>query len=160
MDESETETDTEATEDGKVLQLDDAGRTLVLADFMRPDEEWKQNRYSIASKADVTGIGHEISSCGDSFPESLELRLANNFQKLEFSVGQDNLSEVTDQKLVVRVMGNNKELEIYRVPFNTHQTFNVNVEDVNAFTIETFLDDEVESCDGSVGAVFYEMKLQ
>lgn len=152
--------DPDETDGVRVIQPKDAGRNLVLADFVRPDDDWKQNRYNIASKTNITGIGNEISSCGDYGAASLEMRLANNFEKFEFSVGQDNLSEKTDQKLVVRVKGNNKELDVYRVPFNKYQTFDVDVTDVNALTIETFLDEEVESCSGSVVAVFYDIKLQ
>lgn len=152
--------DSEPTEGPKVIGPNDAGRILVLSDFFRPDDDWKQNRYDIASKSNITGIGKEISTCGDYDPEVLQLRLGNNFTKIDFSVGQDNLSSSTDQKLVVRVIGNNKELEVYRVPFNKYQTFSVDVSNVNALSIQTYLDEEVEDCGGSALAVFYDMKLQ
>lgn len=156
------DTSSSEPDDGvKMIGPEDAGRSLVLSDFVRPDSDWKQNRYNIASKSNVNGIGQEISSCGDYNPQTLELRLGNNFEKLDFSVGQDNLSVSTDQKLVVRVIGNNKELEVYRVPFNNYQSFSVDIPEVNALRIETFLDEEVENCgDGSALAVFYDIKLQ
>lgn len=155
------ETDGQATEDGvPIIKPEDAGKELALADFVHPDEGWNENRFSIADKADIPGIGGTVSSCGDYGASELEMRLANKFQQLQFSVGQANASESTDQKVVVRVSGNNRQLEVYRVPFNEFQTFKVDVGDVNALTIEAYLDGEVEDCGGSVVAVFYDITLE
>ncbi|MGP7812320.1 hypothetical protein [Glutamicibacter soli] len=47
------------------------------------------------------------------------------------------------------------------MPFNNYQSFSVDIPEVNALRIETYLDEEAENCgDGSALAVFYDIKIQ
>ncbi len=133
---------------------------LALADFFHPSSSWVEGRYGIASKQNISGISSIVDSCSDSYAVSLELRLANNFQKLSFTVGQDNNSNSSDQTLIVRVTGNNKQIEVHPVPFNTLQKFEIPVSGVNATTIEMYLDNSNSNCGGRVNAVLYDVELQ
>lgn len=145
-----------------VLSPDKKGQTLALADFFSPDSEWTENRYDVADEGAVSGISRDISTCGSNYStSSLELRLANNFETLNFRVGQANTSEASDQNLVVRVEGNGKQLDVQRIPFNQIQEFSVPVEGVNAAIMQFYLDDEMEGCgSGDVQAVVYDAELQ
>lgn len=148
-----------------VLGPDKKGQELGLADFFSPSNSWTENRYDVATESGVSGVASDIDICGlKSYLDSgkLEMRLGNNFEKMSFKVGQANTSKASDQTLVVRVAGNNKQIDIWRIPFNEIQEFSFPVKDVNALTIQFYLDDEVQGCggSGSVQAVMYDIELQ
>ncbi|MBG0741725.1 hypothetical protein IV500_20420 [Paeniglutamicibacter antarcticus] len=140
------------TEKGKI--------PVPLAEFFHPSSNWLEGRYDVADQQNISGIKSVVSKCYSADPVRLELRLANHFEKLSFSVGQANDSNSSDQVLVVRVTGNNKQIEVHPIAFNSHQEFNIPVTDVNAATIEMYLDDSVSNCGGSVGAVIYDIYRQ
>jgi hypothetical protein len=140
----------EAEDTDGPLDAEAEGRRLTLADFHMPTSDWDEERYDIADERDVPGIAAEVGYCGDSYPLELELRLANNFEELSFSVAQANDSQDSDQQLAVEVLANNEQVEIRSVPFNQVQEFTIDVEGVNALKILFYLDDDVEGCGGSV----------
>lgn len=156
----------ESPSDGPVLGEDRAGEALTLADFFRPSENWEEGRFDVADETDVSGISSEVTECeiSDYGPNAvLELRLANNFETLKFSVGQSNSSESSESTLVVRAVGNGEQIDIQQVPFDEVQEFELDVKDVNALRIETFLEEDQESyCsdEGPVNAVLWDAELQ
>lgn len=119
-----------------------AGKPLALADFFMADRAWKENRFNVADKSGISGIGAEIDTYYETDAVTLELRLANNFDELSFKVGQSNESLSSDQTLVVKVIGNGKQIDVQKVPFNTITPVAVNVKDVNALKIQVFLDEK------------------
>src|SRR5690242_17360435 len=147
---------------GGPLGTDAAGRKLTLADFFQPDSQWSEKRYDIADKSQVQGIGTTVQYCGGGYaPRELELRLANNFDELTFSVGQANDSLASDQNVSVEVVGNNQQIDIRSVPFNQIQEFRIPVSGVNALKIDLSLDEDVQNCGrtGSVVAVLTDITL-
>jgi hypothetical protein len=149
-----TATETSAVDDSDdsdgPLDPEDEGRKLTLADFHMPSSAWDEERYDIADEKDVQGIAATVQQCGDYSPLELELRLANNFEELTFSVAQANDSRDSDQQLSVEVLANNEQVEIRSVPFNQVQEFTIDVDGVNALKILFYLDDNVDGCGGSV----------
>lgn len=139
-------------DDAEGPQPGDEGRRLRLADFFEPSSSWEEERYDVADQKAVPGIAARVEGCYNSYQE-LELRLANNFDELRFSVAQANDSRQSDQSVSVEVIANNSQAEIRSVPFNEVQTFTVPVSGVNALKIRFSLDDRVEDCGGSVIAV-------
>lgn len=122
---------------------------LRLVDFFEPATGWEESRYNVASLTQVPGIGSEFcANVGD-----LELRLENKFDRLNFSVGQGNDSDVSDNDVTVEVLGNNEQLQVYIVPFNTIQEFDLDVRGVNALTIQS-------DCSNKVNLVFMDFELQ
>jgi len=164
---SETSTSTSSSSStssspGGPLGSDAAGRKLTLADFFQPDSQWAEKRYDIADKSQVQGIGTTVQYCGTGYaPRELELRLANNFDELTFSVGQANDSRASDQNVTVEVLGNNQQIDIRTVPFNQIQEFRIPVSGVNALKIDLSLDEDVQNCGrtGSVVAVLTDITL-
>jgi hypothetical protein len=152
--ETSTSTSTSSTSasPGGPLGSDAAGRKLTLADFFQPDSQWSEKRYDIADKSQVQGIGTTVVQCSSGTPRELELRLANNFDKLTFSVGQANDSQASDQNVSVEVLGNNQQIDIRSVPFNQIQEFTIPVTGVNALKIDLRLDSDVPNC-GRTGSV-------
>lgn len=150
--------------DGAVLSEDIKGQNLTLSEFFQPGDYWAENRYDVADENSISGIAREISECGAGYsgPARLELRLANNFDKLSFKAGQANQSESSRDTLVVRVVGNGNQIDIQRIPFNEVQDFDLDVADVNALEIEFYLDDEVSECgaSGDSTAVIWDVELQ
>jgi len=147
---------------GGPLGTDAAGRKLTLADFFQPDSQWAEKRYNIADKSQVQGIGTTVQYCGTGYqPRELELRLANNFDQLTFSVGQANDSRASDQNVSVAVTANNQQVDIRSVPFNQIQQFTVPVTGVNALKIDLSLDEDVQNCgrSGTVVAVLTDITL-
>ncbi|NYJ05812.1 hypothetical protein [Petropleomorpha daqingensis] len=147
---------------GGPLGTESAGRPLHLNDFFGPSQNWSEKRYDIADKSQVQGIGTMVQNCGSRYtPQELELRLANNFDQLTFSVGQANDSKASDQNVTVEILGNNQQIDIRSVPFNQIQQFTVPVSGVNALKIELYLDDAVQNCGrtGSVIAVLTDITL-
>ncbi|MFC8040655.1 hypothetical protein ACFUOZ_14990 [Paenarthrobacter sp. NPDC057355] len=124
---------------------------MSLSNFFEPESSWTENRYDVADKSGVSGIATTISSYGSA--ETLELRLANNFNSLTFNVGQANDSKSSDKILLVRVVGNGKQLDVRKVPFNTIQEISVPAKGVNALKIELSLDDTPSSDSKSIQAV-------
>ena len=117
-----------------------AGTVLGLSDFFEPSSSWVESRYEVADQADVLGISTEVTTSSEAQPEQLELRLANKFNQLDFVVGQANDSRSSSETLVVQVLGNDKQLDVQRVPFNTLQPISVTVTDVNAVKINLYLE--------------------
>jgi hypothetical protein len=152
--ETSTSTSTSSTSasPGGPLGSDAAGRKLTLADFFQPDSQWSEKRYDIADKSQVQGIGTTVVQCSSGSPRELELRLANNFDELTFSVGQANDSQASDQNVSVEVLGNNQQIDIRSVPFNQIQEFTIPVTGVNALKIDLRLDSDVPNC-GRTGSV-------
>jgi hypothetical protein len=157
-----TSTATTSASPGGPLGTDAAGRKLTLADFFQPDSQWSEKRYDIADKSQVQGIGTTVVQCGtNGSTRELELRLANNFDELTFSVGQANDSLASDQNVSVEVLGNNQQIDIRSVPFNQIQEFRIPVSGVNALKIDLSLDEDVQNCGrtGSVVAVLTDITL-
>lgn len=132
--------------------------TLGLADFFEPDSSWEESRYEVADQANVSGISKEIDTAYETQPERLELRLANNFETLNFTVGQANDSASSARTMVVQVLGNNKQLDVQRVPFNALQPISVPVTDVNAVVINIYLEQSDDY--DSVNAVISEITVE
>jgi hypothetical protein len=139
------------------LNPDDAGRRLTLNDFFNPSPYLEEDRYDLADEKQVQGIAADVNSC--SSYQELELRLANNFEKLDFSVGQANDSTSSDASVTVEVLANNAQVEIRSVPFNEIQEFSIPVEGVNALKIHIYLDDRA-TCNATVTAVLTDITLQ
>lgn len=156
---SDQSTDSSSESTDSVLKPEKKGQHLTLADFFQPSGNWSESRYDLADKQGISGISAIASSCYGSNAQTLELRLANNFNNLTFSVAQANDSISSNQSLSVRVMGNNKQLDVQSVPFNKIQKFSVPVVGVNAATILIQLDSDTPSCGGSVKAVIYDIEL-
>lgn len=151
------------TSPGGPLGTESAGRPLHLNDFFAPSQNWAEKRYDIADKSQVQGIGTTVQYCGSGYtPQELELRLANNFDQLTFSVGQANDSQASDQSVSVEVLANNQQVEIRSVPFNQIQQFSIPVTGVNALKIQLSLDEDVPNCgrSGSAVAVLTDITLQ
>lgn len=144
------------------LPQPEAGEPLTLSDFFQPDGNWSENSYSVADQESVKGIGSEVGSCYESSADTeLELRLQNKFDQLTFSVGQSNASERSDQRVVVRVLGDNEQLDVDRIPFNTIKQFQIDVKDTNAVRILFHLDEEVERCYGnSVQVIAHDISVK
>lgn len=144
---------------GPVLGTDKAGKQLTLGDFFTPSNNWTENRYSIADKDGISGISASVNGCYESDAISLELRLANRFNRLSFSVGQSNDSPHADQTLVVRIATTDKKLDVKKVSFNSIQPFDIDVTGINAVSIEIYLDADSAKCGGDVKAVVFDPKL-
>jgi hypothetical protein len=159
---STTSTSSTSSSPGGPLGSDSAGRPLHLNDFFGPSQGWTEKRYDIADKKQVQGIGTTVVQCSSgATPRELELRLANNFDQLTFSVGQANDSPASDQNVSVEVLGNNQQIDIRSVPFNQIQEFTIPVDGVNALKIDLRLDEDVQNCGrtGSVVAVLTDISL-
>lgn len=148
------------SETSAAVATEKAGSPLSLSDFFRPASDWSENRFDVADKSQVSGISSEVRTFYESDAKTLELRLANNFTTLSFSVGQANESTSSEQTLVVKVMGNGKQLDVHRVPFNTIQKVSVPVRDVNAAKIRIYLDDANRKSYDSVLAVISDVKAE
>ncbi|MFE4081782.1 hypothetical protein [Paenarthrobacter sp. YIM B13468] len=127
-----------------------------MADFFEPESSWTENRFDVEDKAGVSGIAAQISTYGQ---QTLELRLGNNFSSLTFNVGQANDSKSSDKILVIRVVGNGKQLDVRKVPFNTVQEISVTTKMVNAVKIEATVEDAESRDSKSVLAVVSDVTL-
>lgn len=159
-------TDDPATESGgssatpAILATESAGKILTLADFFQPDSNWSGNRFDVADRRQVQGIGTDVSECSRNSAKTLELRLANNFKSLQINVAQANNSTLSDQRLIVEVVGNNSQIDIRRIPFNVVQKITIPVTNVNALQILLYMDDKISTCGtGSVSAVLFNAVL-
>lgn len=133
---------------------------MSLADFFRPTSNWSENRFDVADKAGVSGISSEVNTFNEDGAETLELRLANNFTNLSFDVGQANSSDSSEQTLVVKVLGNGKQLDVHRVPFNTVQKVSVAIKGVNAVKVKLYMDSENRASSDSVLAVISDVTAE
>lgn len=124
---------------------------MSLADFFEPDSSWTENRFDVADKSEVSGIAAQVGSYGQQ--QTLELRLANNFNTLTMKIGQANDSKSSDKMLVIRVLGNGKQLDVQKIPFNTVQEISVSTKMVNALKIEVTAEDAENRDSKSVLAV-------
>lgn len=148
------------SETSATVATEKAGSPLSLADFFRPTSNWSENRFDVADKAEVSGISSEVNSFYEDGAPTLELRLANNFTNLSFNVGQANSSESSEQTLVVKVLGNGKQLDVHRVPFNTIQEVSVSIKGVNAVKVRMYLDPENRATSDSVLAVISDVTAE
>lgn len=144
----------------ETVATEKAGSPLTLADFFRPSSDWTENRFDVADKSDVSGISTEISNAYEDGADTLELRLANNFDQLSFRVGQANNSTSSEQTLIVKVLGNGKQLDVYRVPFNTVQEVSIPIKNVNAVKVRIYLDSEKRRENGSAVAVISNVTVE
>jgi hypothetical protein len=132
--------DTQSSSGPPILRSGDTGRPLTLADVFAATDGWRDDRFDIASKSGLTGIGSVVTSCYESDPVTVELRLAEGFTKLKMNVGQANNSASSDESLVTLVIANGKQVDSHHIPFNTVQPFNVSVAGVNALIVQIYLD--------------------
>lgn len=130
-----------------------AGVPLTLADFFSSSSGWDENRYDVADAKNVSGIAAVVRTFDKDRPEMLELRLANSFERLKFTVGQANDSESSEHILVVQVLGNGSQLDVKRIPFNTTETLTLAVSKVNAVQFRFYLDNESGARGGTATAV-------
>lgn len=138
--ESSASSTSSETSPSTTVATEKAGNPLSLADFLEPESYWMEKRFDVADKANVSGIAVELRGYGSSDTRTLELRLANNFSNLNFKIGQANDSRSSDRVLLVRIVGNGKQLDVQKVPFNTIQEVSVPVKGVNAVKIELVLE--------------------
>ena len=148
-----------STGSGGPLSTEDAGRQLTLADFFQPPGSGEEQRYDSAGPQDLPGIGTELYGCSSNSSYELELRLQNNFDLLEFSVGQADDSQISEQEVVVEVLANNAQVDIRTVPFNQVRPFSVPVTGVNALKLRFTQNDELDNCSGYVTAVLTDVTV-
>ncbi|CAM3117317.1 hypothetical protein PSET11_01441 [Arthrobacter ulcerisalmonis] len=149
----------ETSEPASTVATEKAGKPLALSEFFNVDRDWSEKRYDVADRANINGIASELTTPGASYAKTLELRLANNFNKLTFKVGQSNSSTSSDKIVEVRVIANGKQIEIQKVPFNTIQEISVPVGGVNALKIQVAIDPASSRDNDSVTAVLSSITL-
>jgi hypothetical protein len=132
-----------------ILGTEATGSTLTLAQFFQPDATWADNRFDIADRRQVPGIGNQVAVCTRDTAPNLELRLADNFNSLRFEVGQANDSQSSDQILTVEVMGDRGQIDIQKVPFNEIRKMAIPVKGVNALKILFYLVEDSKVMCGS-----------
>lgn len=133
-------------------------RDLGLNDVFNTTGDWVEQRLDVASVVDVRAVSTEVSECNPDYGSGLEFRLANGFTKLSLSVGQANTSKSSDQTIKIEVLGNDKQLDIRSVPFNSIVDLSIDVPDVNALKVLIYLDKD-GGCRGSVTAMLYKIQL-
>jgi hypothetical protein len=134
-----------------VLQPGRQGAILTLADFFNPDSEWQDGRFDVSNRRGIVAIERPISACSPEVAD-LELRLANFYKSLTFSVGQANDSQNSDKNLRIIVFTNGRKIISRTVQFNSIQKFDVPVSSVNSVIIDFSIQSETE-CSGSVNAL-------
>lgn len=95
--------------------------------------------------------------CGSS-PSVLELRLAHNFTKIKFDVGQSNDSQSSDNSVLVDVIMGQNKIDSKSLPFDTVLPFNEDITGANSLKI-TFRLDPNKCRDGSVTVVVSNMTV-
>ncbi|MFD7154244.1 hypothetical protein ACFV9C_06590 [Kribbella sp. NPDC059898] len=134
-------------------------RPLTMSNIFKAPPGWRDGRFDVADRKQATGIGGDLSSCGDDIGQVLELRLANNFTSLKFDFGQSNASESSDQVLQVRVDTNGQYRDLRTVKQNQIASMSIPVTKVNALKIIVSLK-EGEGCgSGAVQAVLMNLIL-
>ena len=142
-----------------VLASEAANKPLTLSDVFKYPAQWKEGRYDVADRKQVSGISGIISGCGDSYGKTLELRLANNFSKLKLEFGQTNSSNSSDQTLQVRLETNGEYVDSKSVKHNQITAMEISVQKVNALKINLTLK-RTDGCNtGSIEAVLINMIL-
>jgi hypothetical protein len=157
--ESEGPSASPTTPDSVPTELADT--PLGLSRAQRATGEWEESRYEIADRSDVPGMGVVVDCTVEENAPQLEYRLANRFNALSLTVSQANSSESSDQQLTIRILGNESQLDVQKVPFNKVKPLKVDVRGVNALKIRLFLDRE-EGCttgNESVVAVIEDLKV-
>ncbi len=142
-----------------VLASEAAGRPLTLSNVFKYPPQWKEGRFDIADRKQVSGISGIISGCGESYGKTLELRLANNFSKLKLEFGQSNSSDSSDQTLQVQVDTNGQYVDAKSAKLNQITAMEISVQKVNALKIILTLK-QTDGCNtGSVEAVLTNVVL-
>lgn len=154
--------DPAATGSPRVLDPSAVGRDLTAGDFFSVPVEWRDGRVAVATERDVLGVTGPIRRCAEDegSAQTLELRLANSFQRLSVRIGQANDSESSDAELLVRVVGNGTFIDSRRVRFNRLDTLSVPVAGVNAVKIQVFMTGKRCSEDKGVTAVLANLRLE
>jgi hypothetical protein len=141
--------DPATTGDGE-LTLTDAARA-------EPEGDWRSDRFNIAEENDIRGNAIDLDCLWDE--AELEFRLENKFSELTFSAGQANSSESSDNVVKIEVLGDGEQMDVKNVPFNTIDSFSVDVTGVNALKINAVIDAENSACVGDSTPVFFDMHL-
>lgn len=145
-----------------VLNKDSTGRSLRTADFFRTPEEWRDGRFNVAGQQQLSGVSGPLSDCQEEPSEStptIELRLANNFDKITFDFGQSDDSADSEVIFYVQVTGNGSYIDQKSVPFNKIRTFEAPVSNVNALKIQMWLGGKNCGYDSDVDGVFMNLRL-
>ena len=125
-----------------VLPSSASGKQLGLGDVFGTTGQWTEDLFSIGDGPTVPGIATVVGGCGENYAAMLELRLAHHFAKLKMVVGQGNTSKSSDDLLVVQIYANGKQTDTRKIAFDTQDSFDIAVSDVNALKIYMFLDDD------------------
>jgi len=138
-----------------VLQPSRVGSPLTLSDFFDP-QNWAEGSYDIADRKAIQGVETSVDQCLSDNPQSLELRLGDNFKSMAFQVGQANDSADGDQTLTVAVIANGKQSQVQNIKFNEIRSFTVDVTSVNSLKILFYLlQVPNRGCQGDVNAVLF-----
>jgi hypothetical protein len=123
------------------LETSVSGQPLGLSHVFEVVGQWTEDRYDIADRTEVRGIGVPVNTCGkgNSAP-SLELRLAHRFKTLSMNVGQANTSPSSDATLEVEIVANNQQVDSRSVPFDQIQPIEVSAQDVNPLMVRMWLE--------------------
>jgi hypothetical protein len=140
----------EPTDKPAVLPPEAANKPLPLSSIFKYPDGWRDGRYDVADRKQATGIGGELRDCGDSYTQTLELRLANNFTRFKLEFGESNSSESSDQILQVDANGQYRDQKT--VKLNQIAAFDLDVAKVNALKIIVSLK-ESDACYTNSGAV-------
>lgn len=145
-----------------VLDENVTGRDLTLADFFLARDEWQDGRFNVAGQRNLAGISGPLRTCRSDQDEhvTLELRLANRFEKITMKIGQSDESEQSDAVLNVKLVGNGKYIDSVKVPFNQIDDFSAPVADVNALKIELWIGGNDCYTGRTVGAVLSGLRLE
>jgi hypothetical protein len=145
-----------------VLDKNATGRELTTADFFSTPQGWADGRFDVAGQQDLAGVGGALKNCEDDASDStatIEMRLANNFNKISMKVGQSDDSESSDADVNVKLIGNGKYIDTVRVPFNKIQTLEASVAGINAMKLQVWMSGE--GCTGEdVVAVLMGLKVE
>ncbi|MGV1010067.1 MAG: hypothetical protein ACOYBY_15915 [Dermatophilaceae bacterium] len=136
---------------------------LSLSSFFNPSDKWKDDRYDVADRKQVEGIGSRIEAgCYDVEPAELELRLASSYKLLKYSVGQARDSQASDRLLSVRVVADNEQRDVRKTAFSKVQDFSLDVSNVGALKIQFYVERPTgQGCtSSSVKAVLFSAELQ
>ena len=146
-----------------VLDKQVTGRVLTTANFFSTPDDWVDGRFDVAGQQDLAGIGGPLRNCRDTADEyspTIELRLANNFNKISMKVGQGDDSESSDVDLNVKLVGNGKYIDTVRVPFNKVQTLQAQVTGVNALKIQIWMSGEQCHGNDQIQAVLMDLMVE
>ncbi len=118
-----------------------SGRTLGLADIFATEGTWKEQRYDISDTRGIFGMATTLY-CNNS--AQLELRLAHNFTKLKFDVGQANDSATADNTVIVDVIEGQTKIDSKPLPFDTVLPFEEDITGANSLKLEFHPDPKCE----------------